>query len=234
MRFDLGRLGMLFRGPRRRVFREGAPSRIYSWGGDSTDSPPPGMPPEEAYGRVTNPERFRVLHTVMLEILDKLEAEFDVRREEGYGLDEELERNLRTGASHRQAHSRRPGHCAHSRSILSVSGSARPFRQVVEGAPTRVRLRRLRGLRRRARRKSNPYGRQRGCGSIQGEFRTILALAQRGNLGRNGLETWPRKLRWPLLLQRSGLEVVASPDPARSVRKTKGATKRLPPSLCRA
>ena len=43
---------------------------------------------------MTNPERFRVLHTVMLEILDKLEAEFDVRREEGYGLDEELERNF--------------------------------------------------------------------------------------------------------------------------------------------
>lgn len=52
------------------------------------------MPPEEAYGRVTNPERFQVLHTVMLGALERLEAEFEVRREEGYGLDEELERNF--------------------------------------------------------------------------------------------------------------------------------------------
>ena len=52
------------------------------------------MPPEEAYERVTNPERFQVLHTVMLETLGRLEVEFDVRREEGCGLDEGLELNL--------------------------------------------------------------------------------------------------------------------------------------------
>ena len=54
---------------------------------------PSDRPPPDAYGRVTNPERFRVLHTVMLEILERLEADFDVRREEGYGLDKELERD---------------------------------------------------------------------------------------------------------------------------------------------
>ena len=51
-------------------------------------------PPEEAYGRVTNPERFRVLHSTMLQLLTRLEADFDVQREEGYGLDEELERHF--------------------------------------------------------------------------------------------------------------------------------------------
>ena len=35
-----------------------------------------------------------MLHTVMLEILDHLEREFEVKREEGYGLDDELERNF--------------------------------------------------------------------------------------------------------------------------------------------
>ena len=48
----------------------------------------------EAYSRVTNPERFEVLHSTMLAILDRLEADFDVRREEGHGLDEELERKF--------------------------------------------------------------------------------------------------------------------------------------------
>ena len=48
---------------------------------------------DEAYSRVTNPERFRILHSTMLGILAQLEADFDVGREEGYGLDEELERD---------------------------------------------------------------------------------------------------------------------------------------------
>ena len=48
-------------------------------------------PPDEAYSRVTNPERFRPLHQAVLKMLDALEARFDVEREQGYGLDDELE-----------------------------------------------------------------------------------------------------------------------------------------------
>ena len=48
-------------------------------------------PPEEAYGRVTNPERFAPLHDAALEMIGRLEADFNVQRVEGYGLDEELE-----------------------------------------------------------------------------------------------------------------------------------------------
>ncbi len=51
-------------------------------------------PPEEAYSRVTNPERFQPLHAAAMELLDRLERDFDVEREEGYGLDEELERGF--------------------------------------------------------------------------------------------------------------------------------------------
>ena len=53
-----------------------------------------GLPPDEGYGQVTDPERFRVLHSTMLQLLTRLEADFDVQREEGYGLDEGLERHL--------------------------------------------------------------------------------------------------------------------------------------------
>jgi hypothetical protein len=49
-------------------------------------------PPPEAYSRVTNPERFRPLHTLMVDLIGRLEATFDVERLEGYGLDDELER----------------------------------------------------------------------------------------------------------------------------------------------
>ena len=48
-------------------------------------------PPEEAYGRVTDAERFRPLHSATLQLMGRLEADFDVERVEGYGLDEELE-----------------------------------------------------------------------------------------------------------------------------------------------
>ncbi len=51
-------------------------------------------PTDPAYSRVTNPERFGPLHPAVLEILDRLENDFDVERIEGYGLDEELERGL--------------------------------------------------------------------------------------------------------------------------------------------
>ena len=46
----------------------------------------------EAYSRVTDAERFRPLHTAMVEKILRLEAAFDVVRDEGYGLDEELEK----------------------------------------------------------------------------------------------------------------------------------------------
>jgi hypothetical protein len=49
-------------------------------------------PPPEAYSRVTNPERFRPLHTFMVELIGRLEAAFDIERLEGYGLDDEWER----------------------------------------------------------------------------------------------------------------------------------------------
>lgn len=51
--------------------------------------------PDEAYSRVTNPERFRPLHDAMLEMLNDLETLFDVERIEGHGLDEELESRSR-------------------------------------------------------------------------------------------------------------------------------------------
>ena len=51
-------------------------------------------PTDPAYSRVTNPERFRPLHPAMLEIVRRLENQFEVDRTEGYGLDEELERSL--------------------------------------------------------------------------------------------------------------------------------------------
>ena len=54
----------------------------------------PEGPPEDAYSRVTNPERFRPLHPTMLEIIGRLENGFEVERTEGYGLDEELERGF--------------------------------------------------------------------------------------------------------------------------------------------
>ena len=54
----------------------------------------PEGPPEEAYSRVTDAERFRPLHGAMREIIGRLENDFEVEREDGYGLDEELERGL--------------------------------------------------------------------------------------------------------------------------------------------
>ena len=49
-------------------------------------------PPEEAYSRVTNPERFQPLHAAAMELLDRLEREFAVERLEGHDADEELGR----------------------------------------------------------------------------------------------------------------------------------------------
>ena len=55
----------------------------FDWGPDG--------PPEEAYSRVTEPERFRPLHQWSLNLLSGLEATYEVTREEGYSLDLELE-----------------------------------------------------------------------------------------------------------------------------------------------
>ena len=47
-------------------------------------------PPEEAYSRVTNPERFQPLHAAATALLDKLEREFAVERLEEAFFDDEL------------------------------------------------------------------------------------------------------------------------------------------------
>ena len=57
----------------------------FNWG--------PEGAPEEAYERVTEPERFRPLHRWALDAVMLLEADYEVRREEGTGLDAELERS---------------------------------------------------------------------------------------------------------------------------------------------
>ena len=49
-------------------------------------------PPEEAYSRVTNPERFLPLHAAATELLDRLEREFAVERLVGHDADDELGR----------------------------------------------------------------------------------------------------------------------------------------------
>ena len=46
-------------------------------------------PPEEAYSRVTNPERFLPLHAAAMELLDRLEREFAVDRFEGHDEDDD-------------------------------------------------------------------------------------------------------------------------------------------------
>lgn len=44
------------------------------------------------YSRVTNADRFRVLHAFAIQLLDELERTFDVKRSEGFGLDVEMEK----------------------------------------------------------------------------------------------------------------------------------------------
>jgi len=48
-------------------------------------------PPFEAYSRVTNAERFACLYDTAIELLDRLERQFDAERTEAYSLDPELE-----------------------------------------------------------------------------------------------------------------------------------------------
>ncbi len=52
-----------------------------------------GGPPHEAYSRVTEPERFQPLHDWTLELLARLDAEFEVEIAEWDGRDAELERS---------------------------------------------------------------------------------------------------------------------------------------------
>ena len=49
-------------------------------------------PPEEAYSRVTNPERFQPLHAAATKLLDRLERAFAVERLEGRDVEDELGR----------------------------------------------------------------------------------------------------------------------------------------------
>ena len=96
---------------------------------------PPDQPPDEAYGRVTNPERFEPLHSAMLETISRLEETFDVVRIEGYGLDEELEgrRGIARPSSNSLRSTRMPrqsqSHFPTSQGFSSVSdgGSPSPF-----------------------------------------------------------------------------------------------------------
>ncbi len=80
--------------PRRwTAWRPTARNALHSWAGPGTivlvddfDGPPP----DEAYGRVTAAERYRVLHTAARELLDCLRDEYDVERLEGRALDDDL------------------------------------------------------------------------------------------------------------------------------------------------
>ena len=50
-----------------------------------------GGPPPEAYSRITNPERFELLHRVAMDQAERLKQRFDVERVDGFGLDPDLE-----------------------------------------------------------------------------------------------------------------------------------------------
>lgn len=50
----------------------------------------PEGPPQEAYSRITNPERFAPLHAFATELLASLMLEYDVERRAGYDLDSTL------------------------------------------------------------------------------------------------------------------------------------------------
>ena len=52
-------------------------------------------PPDEAYSRVTEPERFKPLHDWALEAVERLQTEYEVILEEGTGIDAELEAAIR-------------------------------------------------------------------------------------------------------------------------------------------
>ena len=54
----------------------------HNWGPDG--------PPPDAYTRVTAAERFQPLHGIALNLLQRLEDQFDVERDEGHRLDTAL------------------------------------------------------------------------------------------------------------------------------------------------
>ena len=56
----------------------------FNWGSEG--------PPDDAYSRVTEPERFKPLHDWALEAVARLQANYEVTLEEGEGFDTELER----------------------------------------------------------------------------------------------------------------------------------------------
>ena len=56
----------------------------WDWSGDG--------PPDDAYSRVTEPERFGPLHDWALEAVERLQTEYEVTLDEGEGMDAELER----------------------------------------------------------------------------------------------------------------------------------------------
>jgi len=53
-------------------------------------------PPQEAYGRVTNAERYRILHSAGLALLDRLSDGFVVDRQEGIDADRSLSNDVDT------------------------------------------------------------------------------------------------------------------------------------------
>jgi len=59
-----------------------------------------GPPPDPAYSRVTNAQRFLPMHSAILKILGRLENDFEVERTEGHGLDAALERGLEPARPH--------------------------------------------------------------------------------------------------------------------------------------
>ncbi len=50
-------------------------------------------PPDDAYSRVTEPERFGPLHDWAIGVVARLQTEYEVTLEEGKGMDAELERS---------------------------------------------------------------------------------------------------------------------------------------------
>ena len=113
-------------------------SRRSRWGPDG--------PPEEAYSRVTDAGRFAPLHDAADEMIARLESDFDVERDEGWGLDDELEEKLTCARpSVRLSPVDPDGRADHGR-ILGLPGAPRAHRAVAHQAVSRVRLRRLRRL----------------------------------------------------------------------------------------
>ena len=101
-------------------------------------------PPDEAYSRVTNPERFRPLHVAMLDMLNALETRFDVERVEGYGLDDELEdtelKRLTLARSSIALKPADPGAAPIVVAFTDFSGAGHSLWSMVQGLFPRLRL----------------------------------------------------------------------------------------------